>query len=553
MVKIGDKKIAVYKDDYRPVDILKNAKSFAPFTVGGTDKNEEVFIGTFNDYLTLYGKSEFLNSPNLCPNLKAKSGTLNNYTWQITPNADGTFNFSGAMITGETVGRVTLPAGTYTASGCNLIQLYWDGLDGFLTLPATFTLEKETTVLLVLWYTETYEISRENQYIQIEKGEIAGDFVPYSGKEYSVIKSSLANIKTRGKNIFNFTNGLVHPGEVIETLPFGVIAKGIKTDNKHANSYNNGWYSFSGRTNSYVKLKAGDTVTISLDYTVLEAAEGRTGKEAIGIHFYSASGATDTARTTMLTKGVGQTNRPYVTYNIVEDGIYYPIITLNSNKVKIENIQIEYGSKATEYHPFFGISDVDLPRLYGIEVEKNNPKINYAEIVDEEEKYYISDCFKANKHIQNIGSVTFNGSEEGWTRNAALSNDDISVFSIPCNDGKTIKNAICTHFNYVDSALNAGEFSNDITAQNNFCFAVSNDIATDVGQFKNWLLTQSLNATPVTVYYVLSQPIITVKYVANDISFEPLVAKSFARYTHFLQTPVKNSLGYGTQKSIKIN
>lgn len=561
LVKLGNKKVSVYKDDYKPVDVLKNAKSFAPFMVGGTDKNEEVFTGTFNDYLTLYGKSEFLNSPNLCPNLKAHSGSLNNYGWQITPNTDGTFNFRGAMVTGETVGRVTLPAGTYTASGCKLIQLYWDGVDGFLPLPATFTLEKETQILLVLWYTESYETSLENQYIQIVKGEAAGEFMPYSANnqsaympiDYRFITSSCANVKTHGKNIFNFTSADAIPGEIIENIPLGAVVKGVNAAEKQANAYANGWYTFIKQPSSYISLKKGDTVTVSLDYMVLDVAEGRSGKEPIGIYLYGKSSASNLTGLATLKNGVGEVNRPFITYTAKADDNYYLIITLNSNTVRIENIQVEFGATGTPYEPFWGISDVDLPRLCGLEVKKGNPKINYTEMVDEKEKYYISDCFKANKYIRNIGSIIFNGSEDGWIKNTALSTGEVSAFSISCNDAKVVKSAICTHFNCVDSVKNAGDFLNDINAQNNFLFVVPNSVATDVEQWKNWLLNQALNAIPVTVYYVLNQPIITVKYVANDVGYEPLVAKTFARYTRFLQTPKQNALGYGTQKSIKIN
>lgn len=563
MIKFNNDKISVYKGAYKPVDLQKNAKNLGGYFIGGTNENEAVFDGTYDDYLTLYGKSDYLISPNLCPNLKPQSGAINEYSWQIIPNGDGTFNFSGAMVTGETVGRVTLPAGTYTASGCKYLQLYWDGIDGFLTLPNTFTLSKETTLLLVVWYTETAEISLQNQYIQIEKGEQATEFCPYSGglknlpapDNFKFIASSMADIKTYGKNIFNFTPGFVKPGEIIESLPLGIVAQGVKTEEKHANAYSNGWYNFSGRTNSYVYLKSGDTVTVSLDYTVLEAADGRTGKEAIGIYLYSASGGTSLTRTIALTKGVGITNRPYVTYSITEDGSYYPIITLNSNKVKIENIQIEYSNKDTEYYPYFGISEVSLPKLHGIEVEQNHPKANYTEVVEGSKKYYISDCYKANKHIRNIGVLTLTGSEPNWTKAVDDSNAEISIFSIHFDDAKVTKNALCSHFNYVDDALKQpviGNFSNNINSQNNLVFVVPKEVASTTDEWINWLYAQNDAATPVTVYYVLNQPITTAQYISTGASYKPKLVKTFGRRTYFKQTPSKNCFGYGTQKSIKI-
>lgn len=563
MIKFNNNKISVYKGAYKPVDLQKNAKNLGGYFIGGTNENEAVFDGTYDDYLTLYGKSDYLISPNLCPNLKPQSGAINEYSWQIIPNSDGTFNFSGAMVTGETVGRVTLPAGTYTASGCKYLQLYWDGIDGFLTLPSTFTLSKETTVLLVFWYTETVEISLTNQYIQIEKGEQATEFCPYSGglknlpapDNFKFIASSMADIKTYGKNIFNFTPGTTVPGEMIEELPLGAVVKGVETEDKQHNAYANGWYTFIKKVDSYLNLKKGDAVTISMDYTVLETAEGKTGKERIGIYLYAVSGQGNLTGTVALTSDVGEVNHPSISYTVKEDGNYYLIITLNSNKVKIENIQIEYGNKATEYYPYFGISEVSLPKLHGIEVEQNCPKANYTEVVEGGEKYYISDCYKANKYIRNIGLLTLNGSEQNWTKAEDDSIADISIFSIPCNDAKVTKNALCSHFNYVEDALKQpviGNFSNNIDSQNNLVFVVPKEVASTTNEWINWLSAQNDAATPVTVYYVLNQPITTVQYISTGVSYKPKLVKTFGRRTYFKQTPSKNCFGYGAQKSIKI-
>lgn len=197
----------------------------------------------------------------------------------------------------------------------------------------------------------TWEIKRQNNdvemsgtaYIQLEAGSTATAYTPY------VSDFSSVNVSRYGKNLLEFKQGFITNATLVEYLDNGVIAKGNLTSDTHVNSYNHGWYNFSNRTST--TLKSGDVVTISADYTILELAEGRTNGQPVGVYLYGAkaNSATSTVRPTL-----NQTVRIYYTYTIAVDGDYYPIITLNSNKVRIENIQIEVGSKATDYEEYRG-------------------------------------------------------------------------------------------------------------------------------------------------------------------------------------------------------
>ena len=186
-----------------------------------------------------------------------------------------------------------------------------------------------------------------------------------------------------GKNLFKFKQGQVSGGtaSIVEELDNGAICQGVISSDTQHSGWANGWYTFANRAT--VNLKAGDVVTVSCDYTVLELADGHTmadftsslSAKKLGLHLYHTSGGQNNL--TGLAKNpptvLGEPTRLYITYTIKVDGEHYPVFTLNSNKVKVENIQIEYGSTPTNYVPcitdFTGIkvtgSGKNLFNLYG--------------------------------------------------------------------------------------------------------------------------------------------------------------------------------------------
>ncbi len=185
MLRLANKRVAVYKEDYKPVEIYQNNKKIHGFKTFGTTSNEVSFAGTYNYPLTIYGVSGCVKGKNLCPPPQSTSGSYDDagsiYNWEILTKENGYFDVSGAMITGVQVTKALLAAGTYTASGCEYLNLWWDGCEDFITLPATFTLEEETEVLGVMWYISTESISLKDQYIQIEKSSRATAYSEYVG------------------------------------------------------------------------------------------------------------------------------------------------------------------------------------------------------------------------------------------------------------------------------------------------------------------------------------------------------------------------------------
>lgn len=158
-----------------------------------------------------------------------------------------------------------------------------------------------------------------------------------------------------GKNVFDISvQDLpydVANGTLIEETENGIIVQGDQGVIPGSMNYSSGWYR-PGVSTTNMYLKTGSIVTISADYTVLEFGSNNTDKR-IGI--YLTPIPADDAASLYGWPPVDTANQTYrvsVTFTITKDSLYYPVFTLNSNKVKIENIQIELGSTATEYQKY---------------------------------------------------------------------------------------------------------------------------------------------------------------------------------------------------------
>ena len=139
---------------------------------------------------------------------------------------------------------------------------------------------------------------------------------------------------------------------LIEVKEKGWIVQGNSGGSPGNNSYSNGWfrpgYTRYDIDNIGMLLPKAGKVTVSAYYTVLE-------NNSIGdanIYLYGKKNKNSTYLPTL--PDVGIKTRRYVTYDINdgEEGIYYPIFTLNSSKILIEDIQVEYGDTPTDYVPY---------------------------------------------------------------------------------------------------------------------------------------------------------------------------------------------------------
>lgn len=161
-----------------------------------------------------------------------------------------------------------------------------------------------------------------------------------------------SGISTTGKNLFDISKWItlqydVANGTLVERLPNGAICQGNNGTSDGYGNYSNGWFRPMNNSpySNQVHLKAG-TYTLSADYTMIENSVVSTAQ--VSCHLYGDNNYPGSAFTSA---PVGSTVKVKNTYT-VEEGYYYPIFTLNSGKVKIENIQIELNSTATTYEPY---------------------------------------------------------------------------------------------------------------------------------------------------------------------------------------------------------
>lgn len=182
---------------------------------------------------------------------------------------------------------------------------------------------------------------------QIELGSKATAYTPYI-TDFSSVK-----VSRYGKNLINYKDTTLSNATAIEKLENGIIAQG-NLGATQPSAYANGWVNVN-YGNAYkdyqVKLNANDIATISCDYTLLELAEGRTEDQVVNILLYGTNPHSNPDAAYNKPK-LGKTIRLYATYTIMETGVFYPIFSLNSNLVKIENIQIELGSTQTAFEEY---------------------------------------------------------------------------------------------------------------------------------------------------------------------------------------------------------
>ena len=169
-----------------------------------------------------------------------------------------------------------------------------------------------------------------------------------------IITSYKKSLVCTTKNLFdsgNFRTTDIANGTLIDVKENGWLVQGKFSSTPGTGHYNNGWFRPGDtRYNSNIGIllhKAGK-VTVSAYYTVLENNSISTPN----IYLYGT--IQKVANYPGRFPDVGIKTRQYITYDIKdgEEGLYYPVFTLNSSKILIEDIQVEYGDTPTEYHPY---------------------------------------------------------------------------------------------------------------------------------------------------------------------------------------------------------
>ena len=311
-----------------------------------------------------------------------------------------------------------------------------------------------------------------------------------------------SGISTTGKNLFDISKWITHQydvgnGTLVERLSNGAICQGDNGTGDGDASYSNGWFRpmYYQYPNS-IYLQAG-TYTLSADYTMIENSVVNTTRVNCYLYGDNAYNITNTTSVT-----VGNTVKVKSTYT-VEEGYYYPVFTLNSGKVKIENIQIELNSTATTYEPYQE-NKIDLlstQTLNGI-----NGVNDYIEVIDKGNGLY--DLKKTQNIVRvDMGSLGFSADGNNFVTGA------ISLYIKPPVNDNSVGNYICQK--YVNCPIDKSFVDGDFGVNSSGLVYFRNSAYTKANEFQT-----AMSGT--LLYYQLKTPVVTT--IATNLTYNQVSA-----------------------------
>ena len=224
----------------------------------------------------------------------------------------------------------------------------------------------------------------------------------------SVGDDGAINVFVGGRNLFDSTPSAevirdIENATLIETLDNGVIIQGNAGSTPGTNAYSNGWYrpGYHPRNEHLrVWLSAGTTATLSFEYTMLEYAYGDSTN--INVTMRNVNEIDIYAETRTISVGVKIQIK--LTIQVGIEGYYYLVISANSGKCRIENIQIEIGSTATDYEQYNPLQTLVLATAGGV---CGIPVASGGNYTDADGQMWICDevNFGNGKHVQRVGRI----------------------------------------------------------------------------------------------------------------------------------------------------
>lgn len=325
------------------------------------------------------------------------------------------------------------------------------------------------------------------------------EFYPYENG--NIYPAKISGVKFTEKNLFNFSKFgfsayAIRNATIVEKLKNGVILKGNVGGEPGKQFDTNGWYC-PGHSENCVYLKSGWTVTISANYQIIKSDYGDSF--VLGIHLYGKE-----QFTSLQNIKKGEILRPYSKFKILETGYYFPIFTLNSNLVKITDIQVEISDAPTAYEPYIEPVSVTLPETYDLHGIDDNK--DYLEITKNEnnELYTL-------KKVQNIGSVDLGTLY--WQKTSVFYVNEIDF--IKSSSYGLCKEFLCIPYNKV---VDYNRDFLETRADKNLYFRLSKE-----SSYKDMAAIEFKAAmNGVMLYYALATPVETV--IATNLTYEQVTA-----------------------------
>ena len=318
-----------------------------------------------------------------------------------------------------------------------------------------------------------------------------GEFVSegdYAGK-YKI------GVTARGKNLFEYTSdcSYVQSGSIVEKTSTGAVVRGNIKSGSSVNSWDRGWYTPGYLNGICPVLYNGDVVTISADVTLMELRQDSSYNIQVHLYARGAGGYADGTLTTIPLNKTIRIKRTYTLTNYLSGKTFYPCFVLNSNTVKIENIQIEYGSQQTPCETYI------KPQTFDIYLDEPLRKIEGygADYVDFENsivrRYIKEKQFTGNesfyKNGESFDTVISDGAKSQWAEGInALCNSYINS-----KDYKNIHQGKATG-KFIFGSAYFGSVAK---------FNVCDSNCKTADEFKGFLSEKYNSGNPVKLYYLL--------------------------------------------------
>lgn len=559
LIKFKDKNPSVYKGDYRPVEVVKNGEKLHKYNVLGTNENEAEFEKTYNDYLTVYGKSGYGRCKNLCPPPESKTTNDGLIYTKISKEVNGKFDLEVTQV--DTSGpimlmspielhSVKLPAGTYTASSnCSYIGLCSDDEDLY-DLPYTFTLDGQQTVC---FGTYNIGIKETSVYIQIEIGDTASEYQHYFDPQKEPSPENIKPIISSGGKIETFGQNLFHlPTFKTSSTPY------LKCDFDKTNQ--------TITINGKIESKASEAATqIALsNELIFDFNEG----EHICISRHIVSGSLEIIGTGRVLWGVfanGQTSGNYYSNRISEQekdifekdkyintkfpkkaasySLLVQAFSGKSGRVVFDNlvvkIQVMKGYKnGKPYVPYFEPSTLEISALNGL-IGVKQPI--YEEQINGQEIYYLSDALEGDTLIKRIGEKVFTGYDSFCVYNELDKTTAFITEEARCGNGAKAT-SLCNAFKTLESA-DVDEEGVFITEEGKAIFRLNKERGINTSQgLKGMIGDYEYKGVPITLFYPLNE---------EEKSAVPNILKSYPCFTRVRMTTENGKMPFGLAGCIK--
>ena len=524
MLKLADKKLSVYKGDYKPVEISKNGQKIASFKTVGMNGEEAFFENTYNAPITVYGKSGYLQGENLCPPPITKEKYVDgSYPQKITAKENGYFDVEGTGFTGFEITKAPLKAGTYTASGCSYCSVWWEEKGEFLSFPCTFTLDKQTEVLICIWYTLNVNLSLENQYIQIEKGTVATEYVPFMGNsDFPPSISNTLKLANSSGEIKVESGNLLPPD--FDNFFQWQIDKNSSINNSRIFELDLSPGEYRLTFNVVKQPEDG-----SYGYLYLQESDDNWQTHKA---YYEPIQATHCNKNYKFTAKKGFKYRFWFWSSINRDDLF--------EGWQLQKYDIPEGEYL--YFPSYKAKIT----LSGIEVTETD-EYNYSEISEGQKCCYVSDIMSGDLIKRNVGSIKITG-QEAFLQRETESGDyncfycDLShIISKSRKADKFLSNL----FEALDD-LNA-EKEGAMLGDNdtNLYFLVSKKSFSTIEDFVSWLENTYQNGNGVEIKYILDSE-------KTEPSNLDVTLKSFPVLTRIFSYTNQASIPLGLEKCVKI-